>query len=133
MLIFGYIVQRNNPKILSTRSSVGDDLNTEMLRSPVMKSVSSMMMPQESLWWERFVKEVGFGPEVKEIGSCNVLLANIVTFTVISVITQMATSVPQTTEVVALTPTAATLQEAALVPVSQDTPGMESDVQVCRT
>jgi len=79
------------------------------------------------------VKEVGFGPEVKEIGSCNVLLANIVTFTVISVITQMATSVPQTTEVVALTPTAATLQEAALVPVSQDTPGMESDVQVCRT
>jgi len=27
------------------------------------------------------VKEVGFGPEVKESGSCNVLLANIVKFT----------------------------------------------------
>ena len=38
---------------------------------------------------------------------------------------------PRTTEVVALKPTAATLQEATHAPVSQDTPGMESVVQVC--
>jgi len=25
----------------------------------------SPMRPQESLWWERFVKEVGFEPRVK--------------------------------------------------------------------
>jgi len=45
---------------------------------------------------------------------------------------QISTSVPRTTEVVALTPTAATLQEATRVPVSQDTPGMEAAVQVCK-
>jgi len=50
---------------------------------------------------------------------------------VISVIMQISTSVPRTTEVVALWPTAATLQEATRAPVSQDTPGMESAVQVC--
>jgi len=51
---------------------------------------------------------------------------------VISVIIQISTSVPRTTEVVALKPTAATLQEATRAPVSQDTPGMESPVQVCK-
>jgi len=35
---------------------------TEMFRrnGPVVKSVESIMRPVESLWWERFVKEVGF-------------------------------------------------------------------------
>jgi len=51
---------------------------------------------------------------------------------VISVIMQISTSVPRTTEVVALTPTAATLQEATRAPVCQDTPGMESAVEVCK-
>jgi len=39
----------------------------DMLRrnGPVMKSVESVLRPEGSLWWERFVKEVGFGPEVK--------------------------------------------------------------------
>jgi len=49
---------------------------------------------------------------------------------VISVIMQISTSVPRTTEVAALKPTAATLQEAIPAPVSQDTPGTESAVQV---
>jgi len=33
----------------------------EMLRrnGPVIKSVESVMRPDESLWWERFVEEVG--------------------------------------------------------------------------
>jgi len=43
---------------------------------------------------------------------------------------QISTNVPRTTEVVALKPTAATLQEATRAPVSQDTPGTESAVQV---
>ena len=105
----------------------------EMLRRNdlVMKSVSSVLRPQESLCWEGIVNEVDFEQGVKETGSCNVLLANIVKFTVISVIMQIPMSVPRTTEVVALTPTAATLQEATRAPVGQDTPGMESAVQVC--
>jgi len=34
---------------------------SEMLRRnvPVIKSVESVLRPEESLWWERFVKEVG--------------------------------------------------------------------------
>jgi len=32
----------------------------------VIKSVESVLMPEGSLWWERFVKDVGFEPEVKE-------------------------------------------------------------------
>ena len=48
------------------------------------------------------------------------------------VIMQISTSVSRTTEVVALKPTAATLKEATRVPVSQDTPEMESAVQVCK-
>jgi len=41
-----------------------------MLRrnSPVIKSVELVLMP-ERVWWERFVKEVGFEPGVKERGS----------------------------------------------------------------
>ena len=50
-----------------------------------------------------------------------------------SVIMQISTSVLQTSEVVALKPTAATLKAAVLhVPVSQDTPEMDSAVQVCK-
>jgi len=39
-----------------------------MLRrnGPVIKSVESVLRPEESLWWERFVKEVGFEPRVKK-------------------------------------------------------------------
>jgi len=34
---------------------------TEMLRrnGPVMNSVESVLRPEGSLWWERFVKETG--------------------------------------------------------------------------
>ena len=44
---------------------------TEMLRrnGPVTKSVEAVLRPEESLWWERFVKEVGLEPGVKERGS----------------------------------------------------------------
>jgi len=41
---------------------------SEKLRrnGPVIKSVESVVRPEESLWWERFVKEVGFEPGVRE-------------------------------------------------------------------
>jgi len=44
---------------------------TEMLRRnyPVIKSVESVLRLEKSLWWERFVKEVGLQPGVKERGS----------------------------------------------------------------
>ena len=35
----------------------------------VIKSVESVLRSEESLWWERFVKEVGLEQGVKEIGS----------------------------------------------------------------
>jgi len=40
----------------------------QMLRrnSPVMKSVESVLRLEESLWWEKFVNEVGFELGVKE-------------------------------------------------------------------
>jgi len=43
----------------------------EMLRrnGPVVKSVGSVLSLEGSLWWERFVKEVGLEPGVKERGS----------------------------------------------------------------
>jgi len=39
-----------------------------MLRrnGPVIKSVESVLRPKGSSWWERFVKEVGLEPGVKE-------------------------------------------------------------------
>jgi len=39
-----------------------------MLRrnGPVIKSVKSVLAPEESLWWERFVKDVSFELGVKE-------------------------------------------------------------------
>ena len=42
-----------------------------MLRrnGPVVKSVESVLRPEGSLWWERYVKEVGLEPGVKERGS----------------------------------------------------------------
>jgi len=33
---------------------------------PVIKSTQSVLRPEESLWWERFAKDVGFEQEVKE-------------------------------------------------------------------
>jgi len=41
---------------------------TEMLRrnGPVVKSVESVLRLEGSLWWERFVKEIGLEPGVKE-------------------------------------------------------------------
>jgi len=44
--------------------------------------------------------------------------------------TQMWTNVQQTTEVVALKPTALTLWGASLVPVNQDTPGTDLPAQI---
>jgi len=46
------------------------DIKTEMLRrnGPVI-AVESVLRPEGSLWWERFVKKVGFEPGVKERGS----------------------------------------------------------------
>ena len=39
----------------------------EMLRyGPVIKSVEKVLRPEGSLWWERFVKEVGFEPGAKD-------------------------------------------------------------------
>jgi len=41
-----------------------------MLRrnGPVIKSVESVVRPEESLWWERFVVEVGLSGEWKREG-----------------------------------------------------------------
>ena len=36
---------------------------------PAVKSVESVLRLEKSLWWERFVKEVGLEPGVKERGS----------------------------------------------------------------
>ena len=44
--------------------------------------------------------------------------------------TQISTSVQQATEVAATKPTAATMRAASLVPVDQDTPGMEPTAMV---
>jgi len=43
----------------------------EMLRrnGPVVKSVESVLRLEGSLWWERFVKDVGIEAGVKERGS----------------------------------------------------------------
>jgi len=43
----------------------------KMLRrnSPVIKSVESVLRPEECLGWERLVKELGFEAGVKERGS----------------------------------------------------------------
>jgi len=43
----------------------------KMLRrnGPVVKSVKLVLRPEQSLRWERFVKEVGFEHAVKERGS----------------------------------------------------------------
>jgi len=42
-----------------------------MLRrnGPVVESVESVLRLEGSLWWERFVKEIGLEPGVKERGS----------------------------------------------------------------
>jgi len=42
-----------------------------MLRrnGPVLKSVESVLRPEGSLWWKRFVKEVGLEAGVKERGN----------------------------------------------------------------
>ena len=46
-------------------------IKTEMLRrnGPVIKAVESVLRPEGSLWWKRFVKKVGLEPGVKERGS----------------------------------------------------------------
>jgi len=43
-----------------------------MLRrnDPVIKSVESVLRPDESVWWERLVKEVSLEPGVKEGHLC---------------------------------------------------------------
>jgi len=49
----------------------GSHKKMEMLRrnGPVMMSVESVLRLEGSLWWERFVKEVGLEAGVKERGS----------------------------------------------------------------
>jgi len=44
---------------------------TEMLRrnGPVIKSVESVLRLERSLWWGRFVKEIGLEPGAKQRGS----------------------------------------------------------------
>jgi len=45
------------------------DKNTKMLRrnGPVIKSVESVLRPEESLWWETFVEDVDLiEPGVKQ-------------------------------------------------------------------
>jgi len=46
-------------------------VKNEILRrnGPVIKSVESVLRQEESSWWERFVKEVGLEPGLKERGS----------------------------------------------------------------
>ena len=39
------------------------------INGPVVKSVESVLRLEGSLWWERFVKEVGHRPGVKDRGS----------------------------------------------------------------
>jgi len=41
---------------------------TELFRrnGPVIKSAESVLWPEESPWWETFMKEVGFEPRLKE-------------------------------------------------------------------
>jgi len=39
---------------------------TEMTKRSVVKSVESVLRLRGSLWWERFVEEVGLEPRVKE-------------------------------------------------------------------
>ena len=49
-------------------------LKAEMLRrnGPVVKSVESVLRLEGSLWWERFVKEVGLEARVKEKSNNNI-------------------------------------------------------------
>jgi len=43
------------------------DKKSEMCRrNGLVRSVESVLRPEENLWWERFVKEVGFEMGVKQ-------------------------------------------------------------------
>ena len=46
-------------------------IKTEMCRrnGPVVKSAESFLRLEGNLWWERFAKEVGLEPGVKDRGS----------------------------------------------------------------
>ena len=56
---------------MSNEETKNKNKKTKMLRrnGPVIKSVESVLRPEESLWCERFVEEVGLEPGVKERGS----------------------------------------------------------------
>ena len=53
------------------KKTKNEENTTEMLRrnGPVIKWVESVLRPEGSLWWERFVEEVVVEPWVKEIRS----------------------------------------------------------------
>jgi len=44
---------------------------------PVIKSLESVVRPEERLWWERYVKEVGFESGVKKIEYKNIMVCPI--------------------------------------------------------
>jgi len=56
---------------MSNEETKNKNKKTKMLRrnGPVTKSMESVLRPEESLWCESFVKEVGVEPAVKERGS----------------------------------------------------------------
>ena len=70
--IFTYTQKLTNSQLSLTHGAkqkgVTNKLKTEMLRrnGAVIKSVELVLRPEGSLWWERFVKEVGLEPGVKE-------------------------------------------------------------------
>ena len=63
-----YSAARNQTK-RATKKLKTKKNETLIRNGPIIKSVESVMRPEGSLWWERFVKEVGLEPGVKERGS----------------------------------------------------------------
>jgi len=54
------------PLLITVRPKTKKKARDAQRNGPVMKSVESVLEPEESLWWERSVKDVGFEPEVKK-------------------------------------------------------------------
>ena len=71
----GYVTQDHRQLISPVQQSVYDFLFIEMLRrnGPVVKSVESVLRLEGGLWRERFVKEVGYRPNV---GSPDVVIVH---------------------------------------------------------
>jgi len=58
-----------NDIICPASGAAGCQRSFRTRNDPVKKSMESVMRSEESLWWERLVKEVGFKLEEKERGS----------------------------------------------------------------